>query len=187
MDMLTVARILKGKHAHPDVSLVIAPGSRQVLQMLAREGALVDLLESGARLMESACGFCIGMGQSPQTDAVSLRTNNRNFEGRSGTRSAQVYLVSPEAAAAAAITGVVTDPRDLEMDYPDIEMPEQFLIDDSMFARRGPQIRRSRSPRAQHRRSAAQRAAAGGHRGRGDDQGGGQDHDRPHYRRPEPY
>ena len=150
VDMLTVARILKGKHAHPDVSLVIAPGTRQVMQMLAREGALVDLLESGARLMESACGFCVGVGQSPQTDAVSLRTNNRNFEGRSGTRSAQVYLVSPEAAAAAAITGVVTDPRDLEMDYPDIQMPEQFLIDDRMLiagpadptveVRRGPNI-----------------------------------------------
>jgi aconitate hydratase len=118
--------------------------------MLAREGALVDLLESGARLMESACGFCVGVGQSPQTDAVSLRTNNRNFEGRSGTRSAQVYLVSPESAAAAAITGVVTDPRDLEMDYPDIQMPEQFLIDDTMLiagppdpgveVRRGPNI-----------------------------------------------
>jgi len=132
-DMMTVAHILKGQHAHPGVSFAIAPGSRQVLQMLAREGALADLLDAGARIMESACGFCIGNGQSPQTDAVSLRTNNRNFEGRSGTKSAQVYLVSPETAAAAVITGKFTDPRDLGMAYPKIAMPDTFFIDDSMF------------------------------------------------------
>ena len=133
MDMMTVARILKGRHVHPEVSFAIAPGSRQVLQMLAREGALADLIAAGARVMESACGFCIGNSQSPSTDAVSLRTSNRNFEGRSGTRSAQVYLVSPETAAAAVLTGIFTDPRDLEMAYPNVSMPEQFLIDDSMF------------------------------------------------------
>ena len=138
VDMITVARILKGKRVHPDVSLAIAPGSRQVLQMLAREGALADLIDSGARIMESACGFCIGNSQSPQTDAVSLRTNNRNFEGRSGTASAQVYLVSPATAAAAAITGVFTDPRDLDMSYPEVYMPERFSIDDSMFIASGP-------------------------------------------------
>ncbi|MBN1873854.1 MAG: aconitate hydratase, partial [Anaerolineae bacterium] len=132
-DMVTVAHILKGQHVHPNVSLAIAPGSRQVLQMLAREGALADLIGVGARLMESACGFCIGNSQSPQTDAVSLRTNNRNFEGRSGTKSAQVYLVSPETAAAAVITGKFTDPRDLGMDYPSVAMPDCFFIDDSMF------------------------------------------------------
>jgi aconitate hydratase len=132
-DMITVARILKGKHVHPNVSLAVAPGSRQVLQMLTREGALADLLDSGARIMESACGFCIGNSQSPQTDAVSLRTSNRNFEGRSGTKSAQVYLVSPETAAAAVITGQFTDPRDLGMPYPDVRMPGRFYIDDSMF------------------------------------------------------
>ncbi len=132
-DMVTAARILKGQHAHPNVSFAIAPGSRQVLQMLAQEGALADLIAAGARVMESACGFCIGNSQSPQTDAVSLRTSNRNFEGRSGTSSAQVYLISPETAAAAVITGKITDPRDLGLSYPDVTMPERFLIDDSMF------------------------------------------------------
>ncbi|MDY0019000.1 MAG: aconitate hydratase [Anaerolineae bacterium] len=132
-DMVTVARILKGQRVHPDVSFAIAPGSRQVLQMLAQGGALADLIAAGARVMESACGFCIGNSQSPQTDAVSLRTSNRNFEGRSGTPSAQVYLISPETAAAAVITGRITDPRDLGLPYPAVAMPERFLIDDSMF------------------------------------------------------
>ena len=132
-DMMTVARILKGKHVHPNVSFAVAPGSRQVLQMMARDGALADLIDVGARIMESACGFCIGNSQSPQTDAVTLRTSNRNFEGRSGTKSAQAYLVSPEVAAAAVITGEFTDPRDLDMAYPDVQMPEKFYIDDSMF------------------------------------------------------
>ena len=133
VDMVRVARILKGHHAHPNVSFAVAPGSRQVLQMLAREGALADLLDAGARIMESACGFCIGNSQSPQSGAVSLRTNNRNFEGRSGTKDAQVYLVSPETAAAAVITGKFTDPRDLGLDYPQVTMPDRFFIDDSMF------------------------------------------------------
>jgi len=133
VDMVRVARILKGRRAHPDVSFAVAPGSRQVLQMLAREGALADLLDAGARMMESACGFCIGNSQSPPSGAVSLRMNNRNFEGRSGTKDAQVYLVSPETAAAAVMTGKFTDPRDLGLAYPQVEMPERFFIDDSMF------------------------------------------------------
>jgi aconitate hydratase len=135
-DLMTVATILKGKVAYPGVSFVIAPGSRQVIQNIAKDGALTDLITSGARLAESACGFCIGNSQSPKTDAVSLRTSNRNFLGRSGTKSAQAYLVSPETAAAAVITGKMTDPRDLEkigIKYPDIKMPKKFLIDDNMF------------------------------------------------------
>ena len=132
-DMVTVAKIMKGRRAHPDVSFGIAPGSRQVLQMIAKEGYLADLIESGARVLESACGFCIGNHQSPKTHALSLRTNNRNFEGRSGTKSAQVYLISPEVAAVSAIKGTFTDPRTMGIDYPEVDMPDQFLIDDSMF------------------------------------------------------
>jgi aconitate hydratase len=135
-DLMTAAQIVKGRTAHPNVSFVIAPGSRQVLQNIAREGALTDLINTGARIAESACGFCIGNSQSPKTDAVTLRTSNRNFLGRSGTKSAQAYLVSPETAAAAVITGKMTDPRDLEkmgIQYPTIKMPEKFYIDDSMF------------------------------------------------------
>lgn len=131
VDMMKVASILKGKTVHPDVSLVIAPGSKQVLTMLAQNGALADMVAAGARILESACGPCIGMGQSPKTDAISLRTFNRNFEGRSGTVSAQVYLVSPETAAASAITGVLTDPRDLG-DAPQVHMPSEFLARDNM-------------------------------------------------------
>ncbi len=130
-DMMKVAQILKGKTVHPDVSLVIAPGSKQVLTMLAQNGALADMVAAGARILESACGPCIGMGQSPKTDAVSLRTFNRNFYGRSGTVSAQVYLVSPEVAAASAITGVLTDPRELG-EAPTVTMPEKFLANDNM-------------------------------------------------------
>ncbi|HEX9062736.1 MAG TPA: aconitate hydratase, partial [Clostridia bacterium] len=110
LDMMKVAAILKGKTVHPDVSLVIAPGSKQVLNMLASNGALADMISAGARILESACGPCIGMGQAPKSNAVSLRTFNRNFEGRSGTVSAAVYLVSPEVAAVSAITGVLTNP-----------------------------------------------------------------------------
>ncbi len=130
-DMMKTAAILKGKTVHPDVSLVIGPGSKQVLNMLAQNGALADMIEAGARILESACGPCIGMGQAPKTDAISLRTNNRNFEGRSGTTSAQIYLVSPEVAAISAITGVLTDPRTLGK-APVIEMPKQFLVNDNM-------------------------------------------------------
>ena len=124
-DMMRVARILKGKTVHPDVSLVIGPGSKQVLTMLARNGALADMIAAGARILESACGPCIGMGQSPRTNAVSVRTNNRNFYGRSGTKSAGIYLVSCETAAVTALTGVLTDPRCLDIDL-DIPMPETY-------------------------------------------------------------
>ncbi len=130
-DMMTVASILKGKSVHPEISLVIAPGSRQVLMMLAREGALADLIASGARVLEAVCGPCIGMGQAPPSGGVSLRTINRNFEGRSGTADAKVYLASPEAAAATAIAGIITDPRDLGTPVR-IEEPAEFIIDDSM-------------------------------------------------------
>ena len=132
-EIATVAKIMKGKKVHPDVSFGVAPGSRQVLQMAARDGFLVDLIDSGARLLEATCGFCIGNSQSPMTSAVSLRTSNRNFEGRSGTTDAQVYLVSPEVAAVAAITGKFTDPRKAGIEYPKVSMPTKFLIDDSMF------------------------------------------------------
>ncbi|MDP4094771.1 MAG: aconitate hydratase [Bacillota bacterium] len=138
MDMMKVASILKGKTVNPNVSLVIAPGSKQVLTMLARNGALADMVAAGARILESACGPCIGMGQAPSTNAVSLRTFNRNFEGRSGTVSAKVYLVSPEVAAASAITGVLTDPRELGQ-APDIEMPKAFVINDNMVVSPAPE------------------------------------------------
>ncbi len=131
-DLMTAAAILKGKVVHPGVSLVIAPGSRQVLTMLANNGALTDLLDSGARILESACGPCIGMGQSPSSGAISLRTFNRNFEGRSGTADAGVYLVSPEVAAASALTGVITDPRTLGK-FQAIETPEYYRVDDSLI------------------------------------------------------
>ena len=129
-DMLKVAALLKGKVIDPGVSLSISPGSKQVLSMLSSCGALTDILASGARLLECACGPCIGMGFSPNSAGVSLRTFNRNFEGRSGTADGQVYLVSPETAGAAAITGYITDPRELG-DMPEITMPDTFKIDDS--------------------------------------------------------
>ncbi|MDD6564077.1 MAG: aconitate hydratase [Clostridiales bacterium] len=132
MDMMKVAHILKGKTVHPDVSLSIAPGSKQVLSMLAENGALAVMLEAGARVLESACGPCIGMGQSPNSGGISLRTFNRNFEGRSGTADGQIYLVSPELAAASAVAGVLTDPRTLG-DMPEFEMPEKFLVNDNMI------------------------------------------------------
>lgn len=132
-EIATVAKIMKGKKVNPDVSFGVAPGSRQVLQMAAKDGYLVDLLDSGARLLEAACGFCIGNSQSPRSTGVSLRTSNRNFEGRSGTADAQVYLVSPEVAAVSAITGNLTDPRKAGIEYPKVNMPTSFLIDDSMF------------------------------------------------------
>ncbi len=138
MDMMKVAAILKGKTVNPNVSLVIAPGSKQVLTMLAQNGALADMVAAGARILESACGPCIGMGQAPCTDAVSLRTFNRNFEGRSGTTSAKVYLVSPEVAAASALTGVLTDPRELG-EAPKIEMPKEFLINDNLVIAPAPE------------------------------------------------
>ncbi len=133
MDMLKVAAILKGKTVCPSVSLSIAPGSKQVLNMLAKNGALADMIDAGARILESACGPCIGMGQSPNSAGVSLRTFNRNFEGRSGTADAGIYLVSPEVAAYSALTGVLSDPRELG-EALDIQMPEKFEINDNMVA-----------------------------------------------------
>jgi aconitate hydratase len=149
VDLMRVAKILKGRRVHPNVSLVISPGSKQVLTMLSQNGALADMVQAGARILECTCGPCIGMGQAPPTGGVSLRTFNRNFEGRSGTKSAQVYLVSPEVGVASALAGKFTDPRDLGA-YPAIEEPESFLIDDGMIIppqeadveiRRGPNIK----------------------------------------------
>ena len=131
-DLLTVAAILKGKTVHPDVSLSISPGSKQVYSMLAKSGAMQDLIDAGARILECACGPCIGMGFSPKSEGISLRTFNRNFHGRSGTKDAEVYLVSPELAAASAITGVLTDPRDLGK-APVISIPEIFTVNDNMI------------------------------------------------------
>jgi aconitate hydratase len=149
-DLKTVAALLKGKKVSDRVSLTISPGSRQVLENLAASGELVDIISAGARILENACGPCIGVGQAPQTDAVSIRTFNRNFKGRSGTQSAQVYLASPETAVAAALYGEITDPRKLGK-YPKITLPENIIINDSMFIfpekpftgeiRRGPNIK----------------------------------------------
>ncbi len=135
-DMMVVANILEGKIAHPSVSFVVAPGSKQVLENILKDGGLSKLLSAGARIAETACGFCIGNSQSPKSGAVSLRTSNRNFLGRSGTKDANVYLVSPETAAAAVITGEITDPSTLEsmgIKYPKVSMPKEMLIDDEMF------------------------------------------------------
>ncbi|MBE6822410.1 MAG: aconitate hydratase [Ruminococcaceae bacterium] len=132
LDLMRVASILKGKTVHPDVSLAIAPGSKQVYNMLAQNGALADLISAGARILECACGPCIGMGQSPNSKGVSLRTFNRNFEGRSGTADAQIYLVSPETACASALSGVLTNPQTLGKEDP-IALPETFLINDNMI------------------------------------------------------
>ncbi|BEP28926.1 aconitate hydratase [Helicovermis profundi] len=131
-DLMKVARILKGKKVHPDVSLVISPGSSNVISMLIKNGALNELINSGARILESACGPCIGMGQAPKTNAISLRTFNRNFEGRCGTKKAGVYLVSPETAAISAIKGILTSPKNLDTD-PNISLPEKFDVSDSFF------------------------------------------------------
>ena len=152
-DMLTVAAMLKGKTISPDVSMSVSPGSKQVLTMLADCGALSDIIAAGARVLECACGPCIGMGFSPESAGVSLRTFNRNFEGRSGTKDAGVYLVSPETAVAAALTGVITDPTTFG-DAPVITMPEKFRINDTavlapadpetaktLTVRRGPNIK----------------------------------------------
>ena len=131
LDMMKVAYILKGKTVHPDVSLAIAPGSKQVLNMLAANGCLGDMIDAGARILESACGPCIGMGQSPNSAGISLRTFNRNFEGRSGTKDGQIYLVSPETAAASALTGYLTDPRTLG-EMPEFRLPDVFTVNDNM-------------------------------------------------------
>jgi aconitate hydratase len=125
-----LAALLKDKRIADSVSLTVSPGSKQVLAMMAQDGSLYDIVAAGARVLEAACGPCIGMGQAPSSGAVSVRTFNRNFEGRSGTSDAQVYLASPEVAAACALTGEFTDPRSLG-DYPRIEYPERYLVDDS--------------------------------------------------------
>ncbi len=135
-DLMTVAHILKGRITSEDLEFGVAPGSRQVIEMIEKEKSLASIIKAGARIFESACGFCIGNSFAPGTDAVSVRTNNRNFKGRCGTKSAKVYLVSSETAAATAITGKITDPRDLEkmgIKYEEIKMPETFEIDNSMF------------------------------------------------------
>ena len=131
-DLMTVAAILKGQKIHRDCSVAIAPGSRQVLNMIAETGGLTDLIAAGARIMENVCGACVGMGFAPPSDSVSFRTINRNFQGRCGTKSAGVYLVSPEVAAVAALHGRAVDPRHYG-EYPHIEVPEKFLIDDAML------------------------------------------------------
>ena len=125
--------MLRGRKISPDVTLAIAPGSRQVLEMLARNGSLADIIAAGARILETGCGPCIGQGQSPANDTVTLRTFNRNFPGRTGTKGDQAYLVSPEVAAAAALTGRITDPATLGFAYPDVRDADKFLIDDSMM------------------------------------------------------
>ena len=132
VDMMKVAYILKGKTVDPSVSLAIAPGSKQVLNMIAQNGDLSEMIDACARILESACGPCIGMGQSPNSGGVSLRTFNRNFEGRSGTKDGQIYLVSPEMAAVSALTGYLTDPRDYLGDMPEFKLPEHFVINDNM-------------------------------------------------------
>jgi aconitate hydratase len=131
-DLSIVATVLKGQKVHPEVSMTVTPGSRQVFTMIARSGALADMIEAGARILESACGPCIGMGQAPPTDGVSLRSFNRNFPGRSGTPNDRVYLASPETAAATALRGVITDPRDLGP-MPHIDVPREFVIDDDLI------------------------------------------------------
>jgi aconitate hydratase len=124
--------MLRGRHIHPEVEVGVAPGSRQVVLMLAKDGLLTDFVSAGVRILENACGFCIGNNMAPATNAVSLRTNNRNFEGRSGTQSAQVYLVSPETAVAAALRGVITDPRELG-EFAKVDRPSSYIIDNSML------------------------------------------------------
>lgn len=131
-DLMVAAAMLKGKKVHPDVSLTISPGSRQVLEMISKNGALTDIIAAGARILDVACGPCIGMGQAPPSGGVTVRTFNRNFEGRSGTLDAKVYLVSPETAVITAIRGVISDPRDYDMPII-IKDPKTFLIDDSMI------------------------------------------------------
>ncbi len=129
LDLMAVARMLKGKHIHPNVSMTVTPGSKQVFEMIAKNGALADIIASGARIIESACGPCIGMGQAPPSGGVSIRSFNRNFEGRSGTRDAKVYLASPETCVACALTGKITDPGTLGK-APKVAIPEKFIWDD---------------------------------------------------------
>ena len=132
-DLMIVAEMLKGRRVNNNVTLSIAPGSKQVLEMLARNGALADIVASGARILEAGCGPCIGQGQSPSNDSITLRTFNRNFAGRTGTKGDQAYLVSPETATAAALTGQFTDPQTMDFPYPQFIQPESFLINDDML------------------------------------------------------
>jgi len=183
VDLMTVAAMVKGKRLQEGVSLGIAPGSRQVLSSIARNGALSDLISFGARILESACGFCIGNSMSPRTDSVSVRTSNRNFKGRSGTPSANVYLTSPTVAAAAALTGKLIDPRLLDMNFPRIKMPDHFEIDDSMIIHPLPPKRESKHkdlPRSQHRRASRQCTHARRDKRHSHHQGRGYGDHRPH-------
>ena len=133
-DLMTAATILEGKVVHPDVSLIVAPGSKQVFRMIAENGALAKFIAAGARIMESACGFCIGNGQAPPNNGISVRTNNRNFLGRSGTKTAKIYLSSPAVAAVTALEGYIVDPRKYgDEAFPQVEMPDEFIIDDTMI------------------------------------------------------
>lgn len=132
-DLMTVAGILKGRRVQPQVSFGIAPGSRQVLQMIAANGALADMVAAGARILETACGFCLGLGQAPKSGGISVRTSNRNFKGRCGTQDAQVYLVSPESAVVAALTGYLADPSMAGLELPVIAQPQTYIVDDDMF------------------------------------------------------
>ncbi len=142
MDLMEVGKILRGRRVHPDVSLTITPGSRQVFEMISRNGCLADLIQGGARILESACGPCIGMGQAPPSGAISIRTMNRNFPGRSGTPDDKVYLASPFVAAASALKGAITDPRDLGRRPPRVRMPKRFIVDDSMILPPSPEPQR---------------------------------------------
>ena len=147
-DLAVVAGMLRGRKIHPDVSFGVAPGSRQVLAMAARDGFLNDIIAAGARIFEVACGFCIGCGQAPRTGAVSVRTSNRNFQGRSGTLDASVFLASPETAVASAIAGRITDPRDLGVPFPAYRAPENYPVDDGMviLPSRSPSVELFRGP-----------------------------------------
>ncbi len=179
-DLMVVAHMLKGKKVNSDLSVGLVPGSRQVLRMITQNGALNDIIDAGVRILESSCGFCAGYGQSPPSGGISVRTNNRNFEGRSGTKDAQVYLVSTEAAVATALTGTLTDPRDLQMEYPAITLPGRFYINDNLLVYpSGGDVRDL--PRSQHQHPAQKRTPAGGAAGQGRHQARGQDHHRPHH------
>lgn len=158
-DLAMVAQVLKGRRVSPNLTLAIAPGSRQVLEMLSRNGMLADIIGAGARILETGCGPCIGQGQSPADDTVSVRTFNRNFAGRTGTKGDQAYLVSPETAVAVALTGAFTDPRELGIEYPEVAEPEKFLINDNMIP--APHRKGRDHPQAHDRRTADEQAASG--------------------------
>ncbi len=148
-DLMIVSAMLEGKKVKPEVSFGVAAGSRQVLEMVTQDNGLMNIIKSGARILESVCGFCIGAGQAPKSKGVSIRTSNRNFKGRSGTADADIYLVSPETAVACALTGKITDPRSLDIKYPKVKLPKKFLIDDTMILepeRDGSKVEINRGP-----------------------------------------